>query len=144
MEQYVVAGLVRKRAQLAGDIEACYQRLREMIADLENVDKTLHLFDPSMNLESIKPRAFRPPKDWARRGEMTRVCLSILRMATEPMSTRDIALEMLVTRALDPKDQRLLRLMTKRVGVALRGQREAGVVKSVDGPGQFMLWRLAR
>jgi hypothetical protein len=37
--------------------------------------------------------------------------------------TRDIALQLLVERALDKNDQRLLRLMTKRVVVALRGQR---------------------
>lgn len=35
------------------------------------------------------------------------------------MTTRDIALEMLIERALGKSDQRLLRLMTKRVGVAL-------------------------
>jgi len=52
----------------------------------------------------------------------TRIVLSILRQATEPLTSRDIALELLVERALDKNDQRLLRLMTKRVGVALRGQ----------------------
>jgi hypothetical protein len=70
-----------------------------------------------------KPKAFRPPPDWAHRGKITKAVLSILRQATEPMTTRDIALEMLVTRALDKDDQKLLALMTKRVGVALRLQR---------------------
>jgi hypothetical protein len=57
-------------------------------------------FDPQHDVERIKPKAFRPPGDWAHRGEMTRTVLSILRQAHEPMTTRDIALEMLVTRAL--------------------------------------------
>jgi hypothetical protein len=35
-------------------------------------------------------------------------------------------------------------LMTKRVGVALRGQRENGVVRCDQGPGQYMLWEIAR
>jgi hypothetical protein len=60
------------------------------------------------------------------------------------MTTRDNALEMLVTRALDKDDQRLLALMTKRVGVALRMQRLNTVVRSSSGPGQFMLWEIAR
>ena len=34
--------------------------------------------------------------------------------------------------------------MTKRVGVALRGQRDKSVVQSEQGPGQFMLWEIAR
>jgi hypothetical protein len=59
------------------------------------------------------------------------------------MTTRDIALEMLVTRSLDKDDQKLLALMTKRVGVALRLQRLNNVVRSSSGPGKFMLWEIA-
>jgi hypothetical protein len=64
--------------------------------------------------------------------------------STEPMTTRDIALEMLVTRALDRNDQKLLALMTKRVGVALPLQRLNAVVRSSSGPGQFVLWEIER
>jgi hypothetical protein len=70
---------------------------------------------------------------------MSRICE--LRQAAEPLTTRDIAL---VERALDKSDQRLLRLMTKRVGVALRIQRENGLVRCEQGPGQYMLWEIAR
>ena len=49
---------------------------------------------------------------------MSRIILSVLRKAAEPLTTRDIALKLLIERALDKSDQRLLRLMTKRVGVA--------------------------
>jgi hypothetical protein len=49
---------------------------------------------------------------------MTKAPRSILRRAAEPMTSRDIALEMLVTRALDKDDQRLLALMTKRAAAA--------------------------
>jgi hypothetical protein len=75
---------------------------------------------------------------------MTRICLSILRQATEPLTTRDIALQLLIERALDKSDQRLLRLMTKRVGVALRRHRENGLVRCGQGPGQYMLWEILR
>ncbi|MEX1109945.1 MAG: hypothetical protein WEC00_13620 [Dongiaceae bacterium] len=129
---------------MAGEIEATYQRLRQMVADLENLDATLQMFAPEMPIEAIKSRAFRPPKDWARRGEMSRIILSILRQAAEPLTSRDIALELLVTRALDRNDQRLLRLMTKRVGVALRHQRDNGAVKSDQGTGQYMVWEISR
>ena len=73
---------------------------------------------------------------------MTRIVLSILRQASEPLTTRDIALQLLVERALDKGDLRLLRLMTKRVGVALRRQRDTGAVKSKQGPGQYMIWEI--
>jgi len=75
---------------------------------------------------------------------MTKAVLSILRQAAEPMTSRDIALEMLVIRALDKDDQKLLALMTKRVGVALRMQRLTGAVRSEHGTGQYMVWEIAR
>jgi hypothetical protein len=115
-----------------------------MIEDLEKLDSVILQFDPSYQVESIKPKAFRPRPDWARRGEMTKTVLSILRQAAEPMTTRDIALEMLVTRALDKDDQKLLALMTKRVGVTLRLQRLNGSVRSAQSTGQFMVWEIAR
>jgi hypothetical protein len=34
--------------------------------------------------------------------------------------------------------------MTKRVGVALRLQKQKGVVKAEQGPGQYVLWEIAR
>jgi hypothetical protein len=71
-------------------------------------------FDPSHQVEAIKPKAFRPPSDWSHRGEMT--VLSILRQAAEPLTSRDIALGLLVTRALDKDDQKLLALMTNVSG----------------------------
>jgi len=144
MTDYVLTGLVKRRAEIAGEIEAGHERLKRLIADLESLDATILQFDPSYDLEGIRAKAFRPPKDWANRGQMTRIVLSVLRQAVEPLTTRDIALELLVTRALDSNDKRLLRLMTKRVGVALRIQRDRDAVRSTEGPGQYMLWELAR
>ncbi len=45
---------------------------------------------------------------------------------------------------LGRNNQRLLRLMTKRVGVALRLQRDKGGVRSEQGPGQYQLWEIER
>jgi hypothetical protein len=115
-----------------------------MVIDLENLDATLLQFDPKLEIETIKPRAFRPPKDWSKRGEMMRLIVSVLRRATEPLTTRDIAFELIVERALDKTDQKLIRLMSKRVGVALRHQRDAGRVTAILGPGQYNLWQLVR
>src|ERR1700744_4979987 len=144
MSELVLSGLVKRRAQLAGDIENPHEALRKMVLDLESLDATIVQFDPDFQVETIRPKAFRPPKDWANRGQMARLILSTLRQASEPLTTRDIALQLLIERALDKSDQRLLRLMTKRVGVALRGQRENGVVRCDQGPGQYMLWRIDR
>jgi hypothetical protein len=113
-----------------------------MVLDLESLDATVVQFDSDFKVETIRPKAFRPPKDWSNRGQMSRIIPSVLRQAAEPLTTRDIALQLLIERALDKSDQRLFRLMTKRVGVALRGQRGNGVVRCDQRPGQYMLWEI--
>lgn len=141
-EPHVITALARRRAELSGDIETTTKRLHQMIADLEHLDQTLLMFDPDYRIEAIRPKAFRPPADWSKRGEMTRIILGILRKAAEPMSCRDIAVQLMAERGLDVDDAKLARLMTKRVGVALRGQRDRGAATSVHGQGQFILWAL--
>jgi hypothetical protein len=143
-EPHVITALAKRRAQLAGEIESTQVKLHQMILDLEHLDRTLLTFDPSYEIASIKPKAFRPPADWSKRGEMTRLILGILRKATEPLTSRDIGLQLIIERALDKDDARLLRLMTKRIGVALRGQRDKGVVRSTQGPGMYQVWTLGR
>lgn len=94
-ETHVVAALVKRRAELAGEIEQAHEALGKMVLALENLDATILQFDPSYQVESIKPKAFRPPKDWSNRGQMSRIILSVLRQASEPLTSRDIALELL-------------------------------------------------
>lgn len=143
-DTFVLKGLVTKRAELAGEIERTQEDLQRMIRDLENLDATIRLFDADYQVEAIKPKTFRPPADWAKRGQMTRIILNVLRQAAEPLTTRDIAFQLMQERALDLEDMRFLRLMTKRCGVALRLQRDKGAVRSAQGPGQYMVWEIAR
>jgi len=141
---YVLTGLVKRRAAVAGEIEQTHEHLKKLLADLETLDAAILQFAPDYKIEAIKPKAFRPPPDWSHRGQMIRFVLNTLRQAAEPLTARDIALQLLVERALNRDDQKLLRLMTKRVGVALRGARDNSAVKSAQGPGQFMVWEIAR
>ena len=43
---------------------------------------------------------------------------------------------------MDQRDRKLLRLRTKRVGVALRAQRDNEAVRTVPLPGQVSLWEV--
>ena len=68
-----------------------------MLADLEALDPTLLMFAPDFQVEAaaIKPKAFRPPKDWSRRGELQRLVHDIERQATKPLHRDEIAAEVL-------------------------------------------------
>ncbi|HRN87860.1 hypothetical protein [Hyphomicrobium sp.] len=140
-ESHVITALSRKRAELSGDIERLQRELSDKVSALEKLDATLLLFDPEYEIASIRPKAFRPPDDWSKRGEMTRIILGIMRKASEPLTSSDIAAQLIVERALERTDK-LQRLMTKRVGVALRGLRDRNIAVSQPGPGMSVLWSL--
>lgn len=140
----MVEGLVKKRAELAGEIERTHERLRALVADLEHVDATLRIIAPDLAVEAIQSKVFRPPADWSKRGEMTRMVLSILRTARNPMTTREIAERMVVERGI-PADAAALNSMSRRVACALRRQRELGRATSTEGEAGFwQLWSIVR
>jgi len=142
-ESHVVSALTAKRAELAGEIELGTRHLHQLRAALEHLDATLCLFDPAAVPDAIEPKVWRPKADWAKRGEMTRVCLDTLRQASAPLCNRDIAIMLMTARGMDTDSDRLVKLIAKRVGCCLRGQRDMGRVASEEGPGQTVVWRLA-
>lgn len=144
MTDYMITGLVKKRGELAGEIRSTSDHLAKLVRDLEAVDAALAVVAPDLEVESIRPKMFRPPSDWANRGQMSRLVLHILRQAREPLTTKEIAAQMLLERALDVNDQKLLNLMVRRVGSALRHQRDKGNAVSTDGPGNYQLWTINR
>jgi hypothetical protein len=144
MNTYAISGLVKKRAEIAGDIENAQDALKKLVTDLEHLDAAILLFDPDYKIDDIKPKAFRPPEDWAKRGEMSRVILDMLRNAREPMTARDIALSLMTLRGMDQADRRAVRKMTKRTGAALRHARDRGLLESKEGPGMTVVWTLVK
>lgn len=143
-DTHVLSALVTRRSELAGEIEHSQLHTRKLIADLEHLDATILQFNPDYRVETIKPKGFRPPSDWASRGEMSRAILSMLRQAKQPMTTKEVALAIMENRGLDAGDEKLVRKMTKRCGVALRAQRENGLISGQDGDGLYMMWQIVR
>ncbi|MFA6606524.1 MAG: hypothetical protein WCS75_05955, partial [Sphingomonas sp.] len=112
--------------------------------NLASIDATLRIVAPEVAVEAIRSKVFRPPADWSKRGEMTRVVLSILRTARAPMTTREIAERMVVERGLQATTA-TLNSMTRRVACALRTQRDKGVARSTEGEAGFwQLWEICR
>jgi hypothetical protein len=141
MTDYVLTGLVKRRAEIAGELEAAHAAIGKLVTDLEHLDATIRIIAPDYEPESIAPKQFRPPSDWSQLGQMSRMVLSILRTAKEPLTSREIASRLVLERGL-ALDDKLLRMMTKRVSTALRDRREAGQVRSSQGPGTYALWAL--
>jgi len=136
-------GLVQKRAEIAGQIEANQQQLRKLITELDAVEATIRVFDPSIDMMAIHPRPV-PPRHAAFKGEVTRVVFMALGRAKEPMTSRDIARYLMTERGLNPEDKDLLVMMTKRVGACLQTKRKQGLLRQVQIPGTLVRWEVAR
>lgn len=138
-----VAGLVEKRAEIAGEIGHLQARLRDLLIALDNLDSTIRLFDPNYRVGSIKPKPW-PPVQRAMHGDMMRVILGTLRDAKGPLSTKQLTLHVMAQRGVDTSDERNFKIFRQRVGSLLRTQRTRGVIRSVPGSdGSFMLWEIA-
>jgi len=144
MTDYMITGLAKRRAQIAGELRAAHDRVGQLVRDLAAIDAALAVVAPDMEIEAIRPAMFRPPDDWANRGQMSRLVLSILRQARDPLTTREIAAQMILERGMDAGNRKLLPLMVRRVGSALRHQRDKGLVVSSEGPGNYQLWAIER
>jgi hypothetical protein len=140
-----VAGLVAKRAEIAGKIDEARETLRQLIVDLDHVDAAIRLFDPDYDIAAIRVKPTHPAQI-ARRGDSIRLILDLLRQATAPLTTKQIALQVMASRGLNTEDNVLVLTMTRRIGASLRSYRDNGSLKSIrDGRyGKYDLWEIAR
>lgn len=142
MADYVILGLVRRRAELTGESDDLRARIAQIGTDLGHLDAVIRQFDPEHDVAGIRSKRPRSP-DAARRGEMSRAVLSVLREASEPLSTVEVAERLGKAQGVDIADKRVMRLLTKRVGMTLSHQRAKGTVRSLTGAGTMGLWEVA-
>ncbi len=142
MTDHVLAGLVKRCADLAGEADTLHARLAQIGTDLGHLDAVIRQFDPDYDLGSIRPRRPRGP-DVARPGEMSRFVLGVLRDAAEPVPTSDVAARFMAQRGMGGQDRRFVEQITKRIVSTLRHQGLKGTVRSQPGPGRVLLWEVA-
>ncbi len=143
MTDYVLAGLTKRRAELTGEGDALRAKLASVATDLGHLDAVIRQFDPDYDLGSIRSKRPRGP-DVARRGEMSRFMLGVLRDAAEPMSTGAIVARFMAERGMDGQDRKVVERITKRIVSTLRHQGQKGTVRPQPGPGRMLLWEVAR
>ena len=75
---------------------------------------------------------------------MQRFVLGALRAATAPLTSLEIAIEVVKGRGLDPNDPRAVTLIRKRVGACLFHLKAKGVARDVRTSGPYKGWELVR
>ena len=142
MNEFVLPGLVKRRAELAGDLTKALARVQQLYADLTSMDAVIHQFDPDYRVDAIQTRHRRDPigDEFAAIG---RTALGILRKAGEPIATTEIAERIAVERGLDVGVRAIRGGMVSGVGRALRHQRGGAWCGPLRKVGKSVLWALA-
>ena len=89
MTDLVVSGLVKRRAALAGELEASQAKVRQLHADIAAVDAVIRQYDPAYPVDAIATK--RPRPDAGTTEDMGRTVLDVLRRAGGPLTLPAVA-----------------------------------------------------
>ena len=114
-ELHVVSALRNKRAELAGMVGQLEQQLARQRTNLAHLDATMRLFDPEIRPQEIRPRQQRARSTWFRQGECLRLIYDGLRHAPGPLTTRELAEQIMRAKAIPAAAGRSRELIQKTV-----------------------------
>jgi hypothetical protein len=131
-DTFVIMGLRRKRARVAGEVEAIERQLATRRETLSQLDAVLRVFEPKGNPELIA--AIRPCSRrclFFRHGELTRVCLDAFREAARPQTARQIGEYALLAKGLPSEEGAIRTIVIGHIRTTLYRLAKAGKVRKV-------------
>ena len=138
---YAILALRRKRAHLAGEIEAAERQIAKQRVSLANLDAAILLFDGSGDpalIPSIRPKMRGL---YFRHAEQQRLCMDAVRTATAPMTARQVAEYAMRAKGMDSGDAELRGAIIVQVRVALHRLAAKGLIFRIGGE-SCVWWRL--
>jgi hypothetical protein len=141
--EHIIGGLLRKRADIAGEIALAHDQLRVLQSDLVHVEATLRMFQPDIDFSGARVSR-KPGKQAAGYGEMSKAVGDVLRGAGRPLTVRQVATEAMKALGLDAGDKDLVVTAERRVGASLRNLKRRGQADSRHGLGLALEWVLVR
>jgi len=139
-----LSGLLRKRAELGGQIDAMHGELAQRMAELHAVEATIRVFKPDIDLDAMPVRQVAPQAA-AFRGEMARFFLDALRAKPEGLTTAELASAVMKARRLNEGDLQLSRLVLRRTGHSLKKLRDREFINSTKAnEGGMLRWFIGK
>jgi hypothetical protein len=140
----VTHGLIDKRAEIVGKIEAHRDQLAQLMADLDSLDRAIRIFEPDIDLVELPTKPV-PPPNAAFRGEVQRFLLHTLRVSETALTTHELAEAIMVQRGLNVADLALRKQISQRTGHSLGSLRKRGFLTAEKANGGGLLrWQLTR
>jgi hypothetical protein len=138
-EPHVIGALRDKRAELDGMLRQLEQQLAQQRANLAHVDATMRLFDPDIRPNDIRPKQQRARNTWFRPGECLRLTYDELREATEPVTTRELAEQIMRVKAIPAADDQCRERVQKTLLGSLNRAKQTIARVEIAG---VVSWRL--
>jgi hypothetical protein len=124
--------LERLHAELGGKILENRQQGQNLAEQMRNVEAVIKMLDPSYSLRAISVKR-RQSNPWFKRGTVYRRAVDTLRVATGPMTAREIAERVLVTANIKRPDKAALADLIGTINSSLRNHDGKGVQRSNEG-----------
>ena len=138
--EHTISGLLKKRSEIAGDLQALRAQQAELANAIDSIDYVLKSLGHVGDLDGMRPRSNRVV--YFHRNELRRFLIDELRNADAPVSARDLAEKIIGLEGKDARDRSLRNDMVKRVGKSLKLLRQQGVAVSRGRNGD-LAWALA-
>jgi len=140
-ETHVISALTSKRAEVSGEIKHYEKLLKKSKLNLQSIDQTIHLFDESYDLRTIKAKRVHKER-YFKTGEAKVLILDILRTATEPLSTNNIGKKIAFNRGLDNDESFDVNRFQKIIFASLERCENNGLIERIGKDGLAILWQI--
>jgi hypothetical protein len=140
VEKHVVAGLIEKRARVAGKLSDAQMHVIRLKSDLAAIDCCIRMFKADFDPATILPKVTRGKSPaLLAKGVGTRTALEVLRTSGEALSSEELAYRVLtlMNKETDPKSVSMLQ---KTIHSSFSRQRQP--VVSLDRSTWPGKWRL--
>jgi len=137
----VISALIKKRAEIDGDLRQAAKHLADLRADRDTIDAAIRVFDDSRLPHKIKPKLRRPKPKLFRHGECSRAIMNVLRVATEPMTVRGICDRLATEYHLDIAEAAEQHALIRKVRNTLSRHSSKALIRLEQGGA--VVWRVA-
>ena len=140
-ETHVISALVKKRAELRGDIIHYKQLIATLDKDLQTIDATIKIFDVDYDISSIKP-VIKGRNRFFNNGEAKVLVLEVLKNSSLPISTDKISDIIATNRNLTFENKTDKSNFQKSILLALNTCLSNGIVEKVSKDGLSFVWKI--
>ena len=140
-DTHVISALVKKRAELRGDIIHYKQLIATLDKDLQTIDATIKIFDVDYDISSIKS-VIKSRNRFFNNGEAKVLVLEVLKNSEVPISTDKISDIIATNRNLSFENKADKSNFQKSILLALNTCLSNNLVEKVSKDGLTIIWKI--